>query len=305
VDGKTLLRLGQELNVQVWDLQTGQRSGVRETLLAPLSLAIGSTGPEGMRLGVFGIDARRFLSHTKSPAEQELRYYLYDLDAHTHTYRYAANLGTFQNDPLGRAWVTSRAGGRETWIAPSLPGGGGTFNQTVAFGPGTTVRVEVNVGNSKNSEQTAQKMAGSLAAMGFKIGGGGWVLRADHTTGDTSTDITDTLGQRVRVATLRINWRLLDPQGNETWKGTSGGKFDPFNSKYVVVGSRQTDMALGGMGGGSTQVRLNYQGKDPMTAQVEEILEKSWYPGVPNCLVKTGAGYVALPLEATEVAQQP
>ena len=37
---------------------------------------------------------------------------------------------------------------------------------------------------------------------------------------------------------------------------------------------------------------------------VEEILEKYWYPGVPNCLVKNEAGYVALPLEATEVVKQ-
>jgi hypothetical protein len=297
-DGKTLVRLGEWLNVQVWDLQTGKRKSDRETPLVPISLAIGGTGLEGMRLGVFWIDTRSVISHTKSPAEQQLRYYLYDFDAHTHTYSYAASLGTFQNDALGRAWMTSRAGLSETWIAPNVPGSG-AFNQTLAFGPGTTVRVEVNVGARANSQKTAKMMADALHSRGFKIGRDGWVLRADHTIRETGTDLKDDRGQRgITVATLNITWRLLDPEGKEAWKGTSGGKFDPFQSQYVVLGSRKTDMAPGGMGGGSTQVRLDYKGKDPMTAQVEEILEKYWFPGVPNCLVKKEDGYVALPLEA-------
>ena len=71
-----------------------------------------------------------------------------------------------------------------------------------------------------------------------------------------------------------------------------------------VLEDEREDPAPGAFGGGSTQVRLDYQGKDAMTAQVEEILEKYWYAGVPNCLVKNEAGYVALPLEATEVVKQ-
>jgi hypothetical protein len=97
---------------------------------------------------------------------------------------------------------------------------------------------------------------------------------------------------------------MLDPEGKEAWQGRSGGKFDPFNSKYVVVGSRKTDMAPGGLGGGSTQVRLDYQGKDAMTAQLEEILEKYWYPAVPTCLVRNEGGYSVLPLAASEEAKQ-
>lgn len=298
-DGNTLVRLGQGLNVQVWDLQTGQRKSDRETPLVPISLAIGGTGPEGMRLGVFWIGPRLLLSHTKSPGEQSLRYYIYDLNAHTHTYAYPTSLGTFQNDSLGRAWMTSQSGGGETWIAPNVPGAE-AFNQTLAFGPGTTVRVEVDVGSRKNSQKTAEKMAAALTAMGFKIGPGGWVLRADHTISSSSTDLTNLQGQRgISVASLRITWRLVDPEGKEAWKGTAGGKFDPFNSKYVVLGSRKTDMAAGGMGGGSSQVRLDYGNKDAKTAQVEEILENYWYPGVPTCLVKNETGYVALPLSAS------
>jgi hypothetical protein len=303
-DGKTLIRLRQWLKMQAWDLESGKQKSDRETPLAPISLAIGGVGPEGMRLGVFWIDARSILSHTKGPADQQLRYYLYDFDAHTHTYSYAASLGTFQNDSIGRAWMTSRAGRSEAWIAPNLPGAG-AFDHALAFGPGTTVCVEVDVGGRKASQQTAEKMAASLAAQGFKIGRDGWVLRADHTTGTASTDLTNLRGQRgISVATLNITWRLLDPEGKEAWKGTSGGKFDPFTSKYVVVGSRKTEMAGGGLGGGSTEVRLDYQGKDAMTAQVEEILEKYWYPRVPTCLVRSEGGYVALPLAAPEEAKE-
>jgi hypothetical protein len=291
-DGKTLLRLAQWKSVQAWDLQTGKRKSDRETPLVPITLG-----------GVVWIGPRMILSRTNSP-EQQPRYYLYDLDAHTHTYSFPANLGVFQNDTLGRAWMASQATGNETWTAPSIPGAK-PFDQTLAFGPGTTVQVEVDVGSGENSQTTAKKMADSLASLGFKIGRGGWVLRADHKSSTTKTDLSDLSGQRgISVATLTINWQLLDPQGNEAWKGTSGGKFDPFNSKYVVVGSRKTDMAAGGMGGGSSQVQLNYGSKDAMTAQVEEILEKYWYPGVPTCLVQSEGNYVALPLAAAEEVKQ-
>ena len=157
----------------------------------------------------------------------------------------------------------------------------------------------------ENSEKTAEKMAQSLHSRGFKVGPGGWMLRADHTTGTASTDLTDLRGQGgISVATLNITWRLLDPQGKQAWQGRSGGKFHPFISKYVVVGSRRTEMASGGLGGGSTEVRLDYQGKDAMTAQLEEILERDWYPSVPTCLVKNKDGYSALPLAAPEEAEQ-
>jgi hypothetical protein len=64
-------------------------------------------------------------------------------------------------------------------------------------------------------------------------------------------------------------------------------------------------MALGGLGGGSTSVQLDYDGKDAMTAQLEEILEKTLFfghalpSGMPTCLVKKEGGYSALPLEGT------
>jgi hypothetical protein len=299
-DGKMLVRLGRGLNLQVWDLQTGKRKSEVEMPLVPPLLAIGGAIQGGVRqpdLGVSWIGPRLVLSLTKFPGEQQAGYYLYDLDAHLHTYRFSTDPGTFQNDSLGRAWMTSHGGGSESWIAPSVPNVG-AFNQTVVFGPGTTIQVEVDVLGRENSQKTAEKMAASLAARGFKIGRGGWILRADHTISDTLTNINDTLGQRVRVATLGITWRLLDPAGKEAWKGNAGGKFDPFNSKYVVLGSRKTDMALGGMGGGSTQVRLDYQGKDAATAQLEEILEKYWYSGVPRCLVKKQGEYLRLPLAA-------
>jgi alkylation response protein AidB-like acyl-CoA dehydrogenase len=64
-------------------------------------------------------------------------------------------------------------------------------------------------------------------------------------------------------------------------------------------------MAAGGMGGGSTQVRLDYGNKDAMTAQVEEILEKNWYPGgIPICLVNSNGAYSALPLAAPSSDEQ-
>jgi hypothetical protein len=293
-DGKTLLRLGEWPKLQVWDVQTGKRKSDPEAPVVSLSQAIGDGVTD-----VFWIDARRVLSHTKTWGEQSPRYYLYDLDAHTHTYVYPPKLGRFQNDTLGRAWMNSQAGGGERWTAPNVPGAG-AFDHTVAFAPGTTIRVEVDVGSREGSRTTAEKMAGSLSGLGFKIGRDGWVMRADHKTGEAGTDLTDLRGQRgIFVATLTITWRLLDPEGKEAWKGTSGGKFDPFQSKYVALGSRRTDMAPGGpFAGGSTQVRLDYKGKDPMTAQVEEILENSWYPGVPICLVKTAEGYSTVPLAA-------
>ncbi len=132
------------------------------------------------------------------------------------------------------------------------------------------------------------------------------MLRADHTTGTKSTNLTDLRGQSgLSVASLEITWHLVDPAGKEAWKGKSGGQFDPFRSKYVVVGSRKTDMQPGMFGGGSTSVQLDYQGKDARTAQLEEILEATLFfrnalpVGMPTCLVSEEGGYSALPLEVS------
>jgi len=254
-------------------------------------------------LGMFWMGPRSVLSYTKAPGEPHPRYYLYDLDAHTHTYRYTATLGRYQNDSLGRPWLLTGAGGGEKWIAASVPNAG-AFDQTLAFGPGTPIRIEIDILGRRNSQQTAVKLAEAIQARGFKLGPGGWVLRADSTTSTTRTKLSNLRGQRgVEVPTLNITWRLLDPEGNEAWKGHSGGTFDPFTSKYVVIGSRKMQMA--GMGGGSTQVRLDYDGKNETTAQLEEVLEKNWYPtSMPTCLVKNEAGYVALPLEVSPDGKQ-
>lgn len=178
-DGKTLLRLGGSLNAQVWDLQTGKRQSGREAPVVPLSLAIPDVPqPVGGRLGgaqqmvavrqpmlqMFWIGPRKILSHTKRPGEQQPRYYLYDLDAHTHTYAYPATLGRFLNDSLGRAWMGSAGGAtrdrapQATWKAPDVPGAG-DFQQSLALSPGSTIRVEIDVGDRRNSQKAAEKVA--------------------------------------------------------------------------------------------------------------------------------------------------
>jgi hypothetical protein len=68
-------------------------------------------------------------------------------------------------------------------------------------------------------------------------------------------------------------------------------------------------MAPGGLGGGSSSIRLDYEGKDPTTAQLEDILEKMLFsgnalPGMPTHLVRNEGGYAALPLDGSPGGKQ-
>jgi hypothetical protein len=187
------------------------------------------------------------------------------------------------------------------------------FRGELALGPGSTIRVEINVGHGTYNKKIAQGTAQQLQRRGLKIGRGGWILRADHTVGTSSRKYTEPVSgkQSISVATLSITWKLIAPDGTEVWQNFDGGEFDPFRSKYVKVGSRRGHTnAL--RGGGYQQVELDFDGKDAQSAQIEEILEQTLLnrngppPGLPACVARSGSGYEPLPIKGSvEGGQKP
>ena len=189
------------------------------------------------------------------------------------------------------------------WTPIRLPGMD-RFGSELVLGPGSTIRVEISAGSREYNKRIAQQAAEQLQKRGLKIGPDGWCLRADHTIGRSSQQFNDPrTGKRYSspYISLNITWRLLSPDGTEVWQASDGGTFDPFRSKYVVVGSRRNEFIPGG--GGSRQVQIDFQGKDSQAAQVEEILEQTVLfrqnlpGGLPVYVAKAGAGYAALPLK--------
>src|SRR5262249_34534072 len=191
------------------------------------------------------------------------------------------------------------------WIPIRLPGMD-RFGRDLVLGPGSTIRVEIGVGNRAHNQTIAKQVAEQLQKRGLKIGPDGWCLRADHTIGRSSQQFDNPrTGKRYSspYIALNITWKLLSPDGTEVWQASDGGSFDPFRSKYVVVGSRRNEFIPGG--GGSRQVQIDFQGKDPQSAQVEEILEQTVLfrqtlpAGLPVYVAKSANGYAALPLKGT------
>lgn len=328
-DGKTLLQLGSGTNMQVWDLQTGQRTGDSETPLVPWTLAlpdrpgqngkppagpVPDTEPREPGLRLWWIGSRRVLCPSRGAGDEPVRHHLYDLDMHTHTYRYDTTVPTLRTDARGRVWMSRRIfdTGRqmtwEVWVAPPSADAA-ALNRPVPFRPGSTVRVEVAMADYRAiGLKVAERVATALQGRGFEIGKGGWVLRGDVTTGTATTKLTDSWGRSVSVATLRSDWYLLDPEGKEAWQRKSKGEatFDPLHSRHVVVGSRKFEHGGAAVPSRST-FRLDYQGKDSTTAQIEELIDNGVLYGqgqalpynMPLFLVTTETGYSPLPLEAT------
>jgi hypothetical protein len=296
-DGKTLIRPGAGgTGLQVWDLATGQRT----------------TAPEMPVGGVLGpwVAPRCTLTHAQAFADIPARYLLYDLDVHTHTCWYDASTPIdVRNDPFGRAWMTrpgpARGGPHDpppSW-GPVRGLAKDGFDGEMVFARGTTIRVEVDVGHRDYGPKIARNMAESLRKSGLKIGRGGWVLRADHTVGTGKQKFSNTLTGKegTSVVALDVTWRLIAPDGSEVWQRRDGSSFNPFASKYVKVGSRRGTFNPGG--GGYQQVELDFDGKDPGAAQMEEILEqmllyRSELPyGLPVFVARGANGYAPLPIK--------
>jgi hypothetical protein len=304
-DGKTLVcqpPTGPHIvyRIDVWDLGTGKRARTPEV-------------PIGMVLGPW-VGPRCLLRSMDAQFNTPARYLLYDLDVHTHTYAFAvAPPIDVRNDSLGRAWMArpkpagdGRKNAPAGWGPVQLPGTDG-FRRELAFGPGSTIRVEIDVGNRTYNQKIARQTAELLQRRGLKIGRDGWLLRTDYTVGEGSRKYAHPSSrsgkETISVASLTITWKLIAPDGVEVWQGSDGGSFDPFRSKYVKVGSRKSQFAPGG--GGFQQVELDYDGKDAQSAQIEEILEQtllyrpSLPAGLPACIAKNGPDYEALPIKAS------
>jgi hypothetical protein len=292
-DGKTMIRparTGPDAGnaIQVWDLETGKRS-------------TGAELPVGPVLGTWA-GPRHTLTSVPAYGNTPARILLYDLDLHTHTYWFDAGTNV-RADSLGRGWMAP-GGGAKGWMPLRVPGVE-KFGRELVLGPGSTIRVEVNAGSRDYNPRVAKQAAELLQKRGLKIGRGGWCLRADHHIGQSSQQFDDPKTGKKYASpyiALEITWTLLSPDGTEVWQASEGGTFDPFRSKYVVVGSRQNN---GNPHGGFSKVQIDFQGKNPETAQIEDILEQTILTrpdlpaGYPTYVAKGAGGYAALPLKGS------
>ena len=126
-----------------------------------------------------------------------------------------------------------------------VPGGEG-FKDEIAFQRGATVKVEVDVGHAEYSQRIARSTAEHLQRRGFKIGQGGWTLRADHSVGERAMSFDRPSGEKFKAsfAALKVVWTLLAPDGATAWSVDDGGRFDPRTTKYVKVGSRRFEVIV-------------------------------------------------------------
>jgi hypothetical protein len=285
-DGKTLLRAIHTApphgapSVQVWDLTTGKKE--------PLTDFIPAGG-----LGHW-VNARRMI------LSDRIALYLYDLDLHAVTYQYPISDLAPRSDALGRGWMSRDA--TKTWAPIRVPGGDG-FKSEIAFNRGATVKVEIDVGHGEYSQRIARSTAEYLQRLGFRIGPSSWTLRADHTVGERTMTFDRRSGEKFNVSfpSLKIVWTLLDPDGAKAWSIDDGGSFDPRRTKYVKVGSRRFEGTPGR--GGYQSWELDYDGKNPRKAQLEEIIETTVLsrgrpPSFPMLIARTEKGYEPLPFQA-------
>src|SRR5262249_18401872 len=185
--------------MQVWDLETGKRSTALE---APSGPTLGQqhghwAGPRRILTLVAGDGSTSGAGGPVGPGgpspggggRAPTRYLLsdFDLPPHSHAFEAPAGLET-RADPLGRAWMRrGQPGGKDksAWIPLQLPALDG-FRGEFAFGPGSTVRVEIDVGHRDYSQRIARNTAEDFQKRGFKIGRNSWVLRADPTIGKST-----------------------------------------------------------------------------------------------------------------------
>jgi hypothetical protein len=248
----------------------------------------------GLPLCTYGLDPKRNRSQARAGGAQEF----VAADA-------AGGVWAAVNEPVEPA---APGASRSPWQrvavpnpkgddAALLPGGG-----EVAFGPGATVRVEVNVGGEAKSLAVARRAAGLLAGRGLVIGPGGWVLRADHSFSETGQKLSNlTTGEpTTSLVRMDVTWRLLAPDGTEVWKGGDGIGWDPTRSKY----RDRTPSAPFVPAGPNAQVRItrvDFGGLNPRAAMSGELVEQytDQYAPPPPPVLKAGGAYKLLPLKGT------
>ena len=249
-DGANLLSI-QSTNaisrdVVLWNLTNGQRSSTPETL----PLAASYHWLNGKRLLINGI--------------------VYDLDQHCSTY--VGKAGMLKSDPLGRTWgaVEIADGIPKAWGAVVASGQDGLPHK-VAFGPGSTLKVEVNIGATEANRKLADSTAEHFRKLGFKFGKGAWTLRASHTVGQSEPRFLDPTTQQktISVTRLTITWELLSPEGTVAFSQKTPVDFDPHSSKFkeTNLGANQN------RGDGMYVFRMDYGGRDATSAQTEETAD--------------------------------
>jgi hypothetical protein len=155
----------------------------------------------------------------------------------------------------------------------------------------TPLRVELDIGDERQGKVHAQSLLASLQRHGCRIGPGGAVLRVTASVAGTG-DYIEFKQTAIEIPMVAYALELRDAQGRELWRGASSGSFLGDRSRYVTKVDYETRVTNGGT------TFIDFQGKDPVTAIVDEIIESGRKLEIPSTMprkILRGAGQYVPP----------
>ena len=145
----------------------------------------------------------------------------------------------------------------------------GPTNPADVFTRETPLTVEVDMGEKSRSEAFGKNLVRNIHAQGFKIGTGGWTLRATAAVQDTDASLTmKEWGNKVSIPRIQVSYKLYAPNGELAHTTGEGLEFGT-GGKYFT-GQKKTQKTWD-----TVEIEFNYEfkDKDPHTAMTDELLE--------------------------------
>ena len=239
---------------------------------------------------------------------------VYDLRYHTPVLAYHFQRGhpwprlgyPLHRSPDGRLWIGTGDGPTtEGWLATVVPDPAGktegvflAADREFFDATETPIRIEIDLGTPAWGETHGRQVAEALQKRGHRVGPGGWRLRIRHQVADAGSSLSQG-AQNIPLPKVDYTWELLDPKGNQAWRGASSGYFPRIGSKYRLTKPPPGQKIQPA----SAFERIDYYdfgGRDVRRAVVEEILETgaglTLPESLPRRLLKVGDSYPKFPV---------
>ena len=128
------------------------------------------------------------------------------------------------------------------------------------------VQVEIDLGDTALAKNFAPRILTGLQKSGWKVGPSKFIIKLTTSAVDSNEEIEFMNSQRITVPMIVYTSTLLDDQGRILSQGSAASKFDIRKTKYRTEVDLETRRVTG-------DDAINFRGKDPKVAILEEILE--------------------------------